>query len=40
VQKDLGFESVDEGKITMSGVQGKDSLHGSSSSSNESQNDE
>jgi hypothetical protein len=36
VQQDLGSDSGDEGKITTVGVQGKDSLHASSSSNNES----
>jgi hypothetical protein len=40
VQQDLGFDSGDEGKITVVGVQGKDSLHASSSSNNESHVDE
>jgi hypothetical protein len=39
-RQDLGFESGDEGKITTAGVQGKDSLHASSSSNNESHIDE
>jgi hypothetical protein len=40
LQQDLGFDSGDEGKITMVGVQGKDSLHASSSSNYESHVDE
>jgi hypothetical protein len=40
VQQDLGSDSGDEGKITMVGVQGKDSLHASSSSNDESHVDE
>jgi hypothetical protein len=40
VQRDLGSNSGDEGKITMVGVQGKDSLHASSNSNNESHDDE
>jgi hypothetical protein len=40
VQQDLGSYSGDEGKITTAGVQGKDSLHASSSSNDESHNDE
>jgi hypothetical protein len=40
VQQDLGSNSGDEGKITMVGVQGKDSLHASSNSNNESHDDE
>jgi hypothetical protein len=40
VQQDLGSDSGDEGKITMVGVQGKYSLHASSSSNNESHDDE
>jgi hypothetical protein len=40
VQKDLGSDSGDEEKITMVGVQGKHSLHASSSSTNESHDDE
>ena len=40
VKQDLGSDSGDEGKITMVGVQGKDSLHASSSSSDESHVDE
>jgi hypothetical protein len=40
VQQDLGFNSRDEGKITTIGVQGKDSLHGSSSYNDESHVDE
>jgi hypothetical protein len=35
VHQDLGSESGDEGKITMVGVQGKYSLHASSSSNDE-----
>jgi hypothetical protein len=40
VKQDLGSDSGDEGNITMVGVQGKDSLHASSSSNNESHVDE
>lgn len=40
VQQDLGFDSRDKGKITSVGVQGKDSLHASSSSNDESHVDE
>jgi hypothetical protein len=40
VQQDLGFDSGDEGKITIVGVQGKYSLHASSSSNDESHVDE
>jgi len=40
VQQDLGSDSGDEGKITTVGVQGKDSLHASSSSNDESHVDE
>jgi hypothetical protein len=40
MQQDLGFDSGDEGKITMVGVQGKYSLHVSSSSNDESHVDE
>jgi hypothetical protein len=40
VQKDLGSNSGDEGKITVVGVQGKHSIHASSSSNNESHDDE
>ena len=40
VQQDLGSKSRDEGKITMAGVQGKEYLHASSSSSDESHIDE
>jgi hypothetical protein len=40
VQQDLGFDSRDEGSITTVGVQGKYSLHASSSSDNESHIDE
>jgi hypothetical protein len=40
VQQDLGSNSGDEGKTTSVGVQGKDSLHASSSSNNESHDDE
>jgi hypothetical protein len=40
VQQDLGFDSTDEGNITAVGVQGKDSLHASSSSNDESHVDE
>jgi hypothetical protein len=40
VQQDLGFDSGDERNITMVGVQGKDSLHASSNSNNESHDDE
>jgi hypothetical protein len=40
VQQDPSSDSGDEGKITMVGVQGKDSLHASSSSNNESHDDE
>jgi hypothetical protein len=40
VQQDLGSNSGDEGKITMTRVQGKDSLHSSSSSNDESHDDE
>jgi hypothetical protein len=40
IQQELGFDSGDEGKITAVGVQGKDSLHASSSSNDESHVDE
>jgi hypothetical protein len=40
VQQDLGSNLGDEVKITVVGVQGKDSLHASSSSNNESHDDE
>jgi hypothetical protein len=40
VQQDLGSKSGDEGKITSTGVQGKDYLHASSSSTDESYIDE
>jgi hypothetical protein len=40
VQQDLDSESRDEGKITLVGVEGKDSLHSSSSSNDESPIDE
>ena len=40
VQQDLGSDSGDEGNITTVGVQGKDSLHASSSSNNEYHDDE
>ena len=40
MQQDLGFESGNEGKITAAEVQGKYSLHSSSSSNNESHIDE
>jgi hypothetical protein len=40
VQQDLGSDSGDEGTITAVGVQGKDSLHASSNSNNESHDDE
>jgi hypothetical protein len=40
VQQDLGSDSGDEEKITTVGVQGKDSLHASSNSNNESHDDE
>ena len=40
VQQDIGSNSGDEGKITAVGVQGKDSLHASSNSNNESNDDE
>jgi hypothetical protein len=40
VQQDLGSNSRDEGNITGVEVQGKDSLHASSSSNNESHDDE
>jgi hypothetical protein len=40
VQQDLGSDSRDKGKITMVGVQGKDSLHASLNSNNESHDDE
>jgi hypothetical protein len=40
VQQDLGSDSGDKGNITTVGVQGKDSLHASSSSNNESHDDE
>jgi hypothetical protein len=39
MQQDLGSDSRDEGKITTIGVQGKDFLHSSSSSNNESHDD-
>ena len=40
MQQDLGSDSGDEVKITAVGVQGKDSLHASSNSNNESHDDE
>jgi hypothetical protein len=40
VQQDLGSNSRDEEKFTVVGVQGKDSLHVSSNSNNESHDDE
>jgi hypothetical protein len=40
IHQDLGSDSGDEGKITMVGVQGKDSLHAISSSNDESHVDE
>jgi hypothetical protein len=40
VKQDLGSNSRDEGNITTVGVQGKYSLHASSSSNNESHDDE
>jgi hypothetical protein len=40
VQKDIGSNSEDEGNITTTGAQGKDSLHASSSSNDESHIDE
>jgi hypothetical protein len=40
VKQDLGSNSGDKGKITTVGVQGKDSLHASSNSNNESHDDE
>jgi hypothetical protein len=40
VQQDRGSDSGDEGKITIVGIQGKDSLHASSSSNDESHVDE
>jgi hypothetical protein len=40
VQQDLGSDSGDEGKIATVGVQGKDPLHASSNSNNESHDDE
>jgi hypothetical protein len=40
MQQDLGSDSGDEGKITTIGVQGKHSLHASSSSNNESRVEE
>jgi hypothetical protein len=40
LQQDLGFDSGDKEKITAVGVQGKDSLHASSNSNNESHDDE
>ena len=40
VKQDLSSDSGDEGNITMVGVQGKDSLHASSSSNDESHIDE
>ena len=40
MQQDLGSDSGDNGKITAVGVQGKDSIHASSSSNNESHDDE
>jgi hypothetical protein len=40
VQQDLGFDSGDEEKITVVGVQGKGSLHAISSYTNESHDDE
>jgi hypothetical protein len=39
VQQDLGSDSGDEGNIIVVGVQGKDSIHASSSSNNESHDD-
>jgi hypothetical protein len=40
VKQDLGFDLVDEGKISAVGVQHKYSLHPSSNSNNESHDDE
>jgi hypothetical protein len=40
MQQDRGSDSRDEGKITIVGIQGKDSLHASSSSNDESHVDE
>jgi hypothetical protein len=40
VQQDLGSKSRDEGNITTTGVQGKDTFHASSSSNDESHIDE
>jgi hypothetical protein len=40
VQQNIGSDLGDEGKITTVGVQGKDSLHASSNSNNESHDDE
>jgi hypothetical protein len=40
VQQDLGSDLGDKEKITAVGVQGKDSLHASSNSNNESHDDE
>jgi hypothetical protein len=40
VKQDLGSDSGDEENITAVGVQGKDSLHASSNSNNESHDDE
>jgi hypothetical protein len=40
VQQDLGPDSGEEGKITSVGGQGKNSLHSSSNSNNESHDDE
>jgi hypothetical protein len=40
MQQNLGFDSGDEGNITVAGVQGKDFLHASSSSNDESHVDE
>jgi hypothetical protein len=40
MQQDIGSDSGDEGNITPVGVQGKYSLHASSSSNNESHDDE
>jgi hypothetical protein len=40
VQQDLGSDSGNKGEITVVGVQGKDSLHASSNSNNESHDDE
>jgi hypothetical protein len=40
IQQDFGYDLEDEGKITSVGVQGKDPLHASSNSNNESHDDE